>query len=141
MDGHPGPGAGAGAAPTSVKDVLQSTSLTILEAHLTWLCARTRLEGQLSPRRVLFEDQARVLIDALDERGALEVVTGSLQSLWIAEDVPDDDDDITTYASDLDMVTAGQPPYSPYVALAQSAAKVHAEIRNHRRSTSPLRPG
>jgi len=127
------------AAPNSVSEVLGSASLTILEAHLAWLCMLTRREPQISPRRVLFEDQARVLIDILDERDGLDIVTGVLQNLWIAEDVPDPDDDISRYVSSLDAVTAGQPEYSPYVALAQSAAQVQAEIRNHRGAPS-LRP-
>lgn len=131
-----GPEAGA---PTSVADVLTSTSVTILEAHLAWLCTLTRREPQISPRRVLFEDQARVVMDVLNERGDIDVVTGVLQNLWMAEDVPDADDDIVRYVSALDAVTAGQPEYSPYVALAQSAAQVHAEIRNHR-GVGSLRP-
>ena len=118
--------------PMSVGEVLRVTSPTILEGHLVWLGSRSWREPQHSPQRILLEDQARILIDALDARGEYSTITRALQRLWIAEDVPDDDDAVTTYASDLDRVTAGQPGYSPYVALAQSATRVSTEVRTFR---------
>jgi hypothetical protein len=142
-DQGPNPGGdrvpGTTAAPASVADVLRTTSPSIVEGHLTWLVHRTRREPQLSPQRVLYEDQSKILIDALEEQGAHDVVARTLGNLWIPDDVPDADDAVATYGAALGRVTSGQPGYSPYVALAQSAARYSAQILNHRRSTDEPR--
>ncbi|HTZ10506.1 MAG TPA: hypothetical protein VMB72_15640 [Acidimicrobiales bacterium] len=112
----------------SVGDVLQETPITVVEGHLTWLVARTRREPQLSPQRVLFEDQSKILIDALEVRGEHDVITRTIAGVWMAEDVTDDEERLAEYAAGLDGATAGQPRHSPYAALAQSAARFCTEV-------------
>jgi hypothetical protein len=120
--------------------VLRTTSTTILEGHLTWLVARTQGKDHLSSQRILLEDQARILIDVLEAGGDYDTITRALDTPWLAADVPDGDGDVSTYASLLDTATAGQPEYSPYVALARSATKFTAEILDHRGSSTSRRP-
>jgi hypothetical protein len=103
------------------------------------LVARTQHSGHLSSPRVLLEDQARVLIDALDERRENGAITQALSTFWNADDVPDDDGDIIGYATSLDSATAGQPDHSPYVALAKSAGTVVAEMLDGRGSSTRRR--
>jgi hypothetical protein len=116
----------------SVAQILGAASASILEGHLTWLVALAPREDHLSAHRVLMEDQARILIRALDERHEDDVITRALEQPWTAEDVIDDDEDLIGYASDLNTTTSGQPHWSPYVALAHSAGKVVAEVLHHR---------
>jgi hypothetical protein len=125
---------------SAVSAVLGVTSPSILEGHLTWLVARAqpvdpvdhrdqqdRRDHPLSPR-VLAEDQARILIRALDERNEDDAIARGLEQSWTAADVPDSDDDIIAYASDLTTVTTGQPDSSPFLGLARSAAVLAEEI-------------
>jgi len=116
----------------SVGEVLEHSPVTVVEGHLTWLVSRTRREPQLSPQRVLFEDQSKILIDALEARGEHDVITRTIASMWMAEDVTDDEDRLAGYAADLEGATAGQPRHSPYAALAQSAARFCTEVVNER---------
>ena len=118
--------------PETVHEVLHDSPAAMVEAHLTWLVARTRREPQLSPQRVLFEDQSRILIDALEERGEHEAVIRTLQCAWYPDEVPEQDSEVAAYATRLAAVTAGQPGYSPYVALARSGARVSAEVLSSR---------
>jgi hypothetical protein len=135
----PDPLRNGGTEPWSVVSaVLGATSLSILEGHLTWLVARAQTvdpvdrRDQLSSLRVLAEDQARILIRALDERDEDDVIARALEKSWTAADVPDSDDDIIAYASDLTAVTTGQPDGSPYLGLARSAVVVAEEILTDR---------
>ncbi len=131
------PGATGAAGPwMTVRQVLAATAPSILEAHLTWLVAETRGHHHRSPQRVLVEDQARILIRALDDGNEDAVVARALEQPWTADGVPDDDEAVITYASALRRATAGQPDDSPYVALARSAAQVTAEILGRRDSST-----
>jgi hypothetical protein len=122
---------------TSVGYVLRTTAPSILERHLTWVVAQTPSDDHLSPRRALLEDQARILITALEERDEDEVVSRALDQGQDGRPLPDQDNEIITYATALRRATEGQPDDSPYVALAQSAARVLAESLGHRRSSTP----
>jgi len=131
---------GGGPAPAaSIGDVLRQAPPTVVEAHLTWLVARTRREPQLSPQRVLYEDQSKILIDALEERDEHDAVLRAVATPWILEDVEVDDGELGTYAGALEGVTAGQPRHSPFVALAQSATRCTSEIAGYRRSQASPR--
>ncbi|HXQ44557.1 MAG TPA: hypothetical protein VN816_07945 [Acidimicrobiales bacterium] len=116
-----------------VSSVLRSTAPSILEGHLTWLVNVTVPDELLSPQRVLTEDQARILIRALDEGGEDDAIARALEQSWTLETVHDDHD-VMAYASALGAVTGNQPDDSPYVALAHSAAAFAAGILDHRRS-------
>ena len=124
---------------TSVGRVLRITTPSLLEAHLAWLVARAAGTCHLSPRRFLVEDQARILISALEERDEDDAVSRALDDPWTPDDVPDDDDGITAYASALNDATAS--PTSPplCVALARSAGNVATEILDHRNSSTRRR--
>jgi hypothetical protein len=117
---------------SAVTAVLGATSPSILEAHLTWLVARADPMDRLSPVRVLAEDQARILIRTLEERHEDDAIARALETSWTDADVPDSDDDIIAYASDLTTVTTGQPDDSPYLGLARSAVVVAEEILDDR---------
>lgn len=123
-------------AKTSIGDVLRRTTTTVLEMHLTWLVGRTQRNDHRSSQRILLQDQARILIAALDERGESEAIARALERPWIAVDVRDHDG-IGAYASDLMLATSGEPGYSPYVLLAHSAAKVAADVLDGRGSSTP----
>jgi len=125
---------GRGGPPpwSAISAVLGATSPSILEGHLTWLVARAQPGDHLSSLRVLAEDQARILIRALDERHEDDAIARAFEKSWAAADVPDDDDDIIAYVSDLTTVTAGQPDDSPYLGLARSAVVVAEEILDDR---------
>jgi hypothetical protein len=122
----------------SVGHVLHATSPSILEVHLACLVSRTPAD-HLSPQRILAEDHARILLRALDERGEDEAIARALEEPWNMGDVPDDDNDLITYASALRRATGGQPDESPYLALAHSAAKLAVEILGHRDSSTARR--
>lgn len=110
------------AAATTVEALLLVTSGTLIGTHLWWLvdqCHRCRL----SPRRMLLEDQARLLIDALYQRGEYDLVARALEEPWAGE-FGDSRDEVTAYVEQLGRLTEGQPEYSPYAALASSAARV-----------------
>jgi hypothetical protein len=139
-----GVGARGGADPwTAVSSVLRATSLSLLEGHLTWLVARTPSDDHLSPHRITTEDQARILIRALDEADEEDAVARALTRSWtvdaVVDDDEDEDEDVVRYASDLGRVTEGQPDDSPYVALARSAAAIADEILDHRGTSMPRR--
>jgi hypothetical protein len=131
----------ASVAPTShgVSVVLERTAPSILEGHLTWLVSQTERHDPLSPARVALEDQARILIGALDACDEDGAVTVALEQPWTAAQVPDDEQVIVTYAADLTSATAGHPDDSPSVALARSATDVITEILDHRRSSTASR--
>ncbi|HVC69109.1 MAG TPA: hypothetical protein VNC61_02475 [Acidimicrobiales bacterium] len=126
-------------ASTSVSAVLHQTSATVLGAHLAWLVARGQRTGQLSAQRVILEDQARVLIYALDERGEKDIMARSIGAFWNPDDVADDDDAILGYASALGLATADEPDHSPYVALAKSAGVATTEILDQRGASADRR--
>jgi hypothetical protein len=123
---------------SAVSVVLGATSPSILEGHLTWLVARAQPVNPGGPvnhrssLRALVEDQARILIRALDERHQDDAIARALETSWTAADVPDDNDDIIAYASDLTTVTTSQPDDSPYLGLARSAVVVAEEILDDR---------
>jgi hypothetical protein len=119
----------------SVRRVFRSTTPSLLEAHLTWLVDRAERIGHLSPRRILVEDQVRILIRALEDGGEDDAITRSLEEPWSADAVPDGDDDIITYASALRRATESRHGSPPYVAVAQSAERMAAEILEGRRSS------
>jgi hypothetical protein len=138
------PGAGGETAPeqwSSLSPVLRVTAPSILQGHLTWLATGAGAHDHLSSERILLEDQARILIRALDERDEDEAITGALEHRWAAADVVDDDAAIVLYAWELSTRAAGQPPGSPYAALADSAARVVAEVLDHRAETGRRPPG
>jgi hypothetical protein len=131
---------GDGRQPWStVSAVLAATSSSILEGHLTWLADRANPVDHRSTLRALVEDQARILIRALDERHADDAIARALERPWAEADVPDNDDDITAYVSDLTAATTGQPDASPYVGLARSAVVVAEEILDHRGGSTAQR--
>jgi len=135
---------GADATPAAgpwvtISHVLGTTAPSILEAHLTWLAARSQGHDHRSPQRVHTEDQARILIRALDERHEDDVISRALEQRWTADDVPDEDEEIERYASDLRRAISGQPDDSPFVALADSAERVTAEILDHRGTSTARR--
>ena len=100
---------------------------SVLGRHLSWLVGQSHMVPQVSPRRSLIEDQAAILIDALDRRDRYRVVVRALGAPWVDE--PEEvDDDVVAYAGRLAMSAVGQPEYSPYVALARSAAKLAASV-------------
>lgn len=108
--------------PDTVEGLLLATSSQVVETHLRWLvdqCHRCRM----SPRRTLLEDQARLLIDALYQRDEFELVSRALDEPWISE-FDEQSKQFASYAEGLGHLTIGQPEYSPYAALAQSAAQV-----------------
>src|SRR5580700_2275967 len=105
----------------SVFPVLHDTAPSILEGHLTWLVSRVDGDDHLSPSPVEVEDQTRILIRALEQRGEDDVVIRALEQSWNPGLVPDDDGDIAGYVSGLRSATADQPDASPFVALARSA--------------------
>jgi hypothetical protein len=123
----------------SVGHLLHSTSASILEVHLACLVSTTPPGDHLSSQRILAEDQARILIRALDERGEDEAIARALEEPSNLDDVPDDDNDFLTYATALRRATGGQPDESPYLALARSAAKLAAEILGNRDSSTARR--
>ncbi len=120
----------------TIRHVLGTTSPSILEGHLTWLVAATGGHHHRSPALVLVDDQARILIRALDERDEDAVIARALEQPWAVDTVPDADEAVITYASALRRATGGQPDDSPYVALARSAALVAAEILGRRDSST-----
>jgi hypothetical protein len=126
---------------SSVSPLLRDTAPSIVEGHLTWLVAGARGHDHLSSPRMLLEDQARILIRALDERDEDEAINRALDRSWAADAVADDDAGIVLYAWELSTRTAGQPPESPYAALAESAARMVAEILDHRAEARPVAPG
>jgi hypothetical protein len=130
--------AGSPAGWSSVGHVLHATSPSILEVHLACLVSRTPGDHR-SSHRILAEDQARILVRALDERGEDEAMARALEEPWNIDDVPGDDNDFITYASALRRATGGQPEESPYLALAHSAAKLAVEILGHRDSSTARR--
>jgi hypothetical protein len=137
-------GTGGGTAPeqwSSISPVLRGTAPSILLGHLAWLATRARSHDHLSSERILLEDQARILIRALDERDEDEAVTWALDHRWAAADVVGDDAAIVLYAWELSTRTAGQLPGSPSAALADSAARVVAEVLDHRADTPHRAPG
>jgi hypothetical protein len=105
--------------------------------------ARTPSDDHLSPHRITTEDQARILIRALDEADEEDAVARALTRSWtvdaVVDDDEDEDEDVVRYASDLGRVTEGQPDDSPYVALARSAAAIADEILDHRGTSMPRR--
>jgi len=122
-----------------VAPVLHRTTPTILGGHLTWLCGRTAPDDHLSSPPISVEDQIRILIRALDERHEDDVISRALEQRWTADDVPDEDEEIERYASDLRRAISGQPDDSPFVALADSAERVTAEILDHRGTSTARR--
>jgi hypothetical protein len=118
--------------------VLQRTVPSILEGHLTWLVSQTEGHDPLSPSRVVLEDQARILIGALDACEEDGAVTVALEQPWHAAQVSDDEQDLVTYASALTTATAGLPDDSPALGLARSATEVVTEVLSCRRS--PMAP-
>jgi len=129
------------AAPpyASVSPVLHGTAPSILEGHLTWLVARADADDHLSPHRIFWQDQTRILIRALEERAEDDVIIRALEQPWTSAVVSDDDADLDRYASELSRATAGQSHRSPYAALASSAGQMCGEILDHRRPVSPSR--
>jgi len=112
----------------SVENVLMEVSPKVLGRHLSWLVDQSHTVPQASERRTLIEDQAGILIGALDRRGHYDVVVRALREPWV--DAPlEADEDVVAYSGRLAMVTVGQPEYSPYVTLARNAAKVAAQIQ------------
>ncbi|HXX88854.1 MAG TPA: hypothetical protein VEI83_01365 [Acidimicrobiales bacterium] len=109
----------------NVEDLLMEARPSVLGRHLAWLVDQSHAVPQVSPRRTLIEDQAGILIDALDRRDCYAVVARAIREPWVDE--PGEvDDDVASYAGRLGMCIVGQPEYSPYVALARSAAKLAA---------------
>ncbi len=132
-------GARGGADPwASVSPVLRATAPSVVEGHLTWLVNATVPDDHLSPWRIAVEDQARILIRALDERSEDDAVTRALERSWTVDAVGDDDD-VATYVSALRAATRQQPQDSPYAALARSAGAFAAGILDHRRSSTRRR--
>jgi hypothetical protein len=119
---------------TAVSPVLRRTTPSLLEGHLTWLVARAEGQDPRAPQRIALEDQARILIRALDEIDEDDAVTVALEQRWTVDDVTDSDDGVLVYAEDLRSQSAGQPAHSPYVALAGSAADMAEVILEHRGS-------
>jgi hypothetical protein len=111
----------------SVEDLLMEAPPSVLGRHLSWLVDQSHMVPQVSPRRTLIEDQAAILIGALDRRDHYRVVARALREPWVDEPA-EVDDDVVAYAGRLAMSTVGQPEYSPYVALARSAAKLAASV-------------
>jgi hypothetical protein len=137
-----------------VAPILRRTATAVLEGHLSWLVARAELHDPFSSERILLEDQVRILLRALEERGDDEAITRALERGTTTEpspavghsafedpgfDDPDvDDGDVLRYASDLSTATGRHLEASPYVALAGSAAQLADEILDHH--GSPARP-
>jgi hypothetical protein len=164
---NPHPTAGGGRADAtsgpwaSVAPILRRTATAVLEGHLGWLVARAELHDPFSSERILLEDQVRILLRALEERGDDEAITRALErgttarpspeNDQTASDVPGsgdpgcddpdiDEDDVLRYASDLSTATGRHLEASPYVALAGSAAQLADEILDHRGAPAPARP-
>jgi len=138
-----GPLAGGGvdgARPwTTVRHVLAATEPSILESHLSWLVARIGTDDHLSPRRILIEDQVRILVRALDERHEDDVISRALDGDGGDVESGNRDNELLTYATALRRATAGEPRHSPHVALAHSAARVAADILSQREDHAPRR--
>jgi len=120
----------------SVRDVLSLTAVDVVGLHLEWLAAKARGQPQLSHQRVLYEDQAKILIDALVERNEHDVVLQALRNTWSPEDHDGCHDLLDEYVADLDRVTAGEPAHSPYRNLAQSSARLGAAMKRYDHSPS-----
>jgi hypothetical protein len=112
----------------SVESLLMEVSPTVLGRHLSWLVDQSHTVPQASERRILIEDQAGILIGALDRRGHYAVVVQALGEPW-ADAPQETDEEVVAYAGRLAMLTMGQPDYSPYVTLARNAAKVAALVQ------------
>ena len=115
----------------SVRDVLSLTEADVVGHHLEWLAAKARAHPQLSHQRVLYEDQARILIDALVERNEHDRVMESLRNTWAPEDHEGCRASLDEYVAELDRVTAREPIHSPYRNLAQSSARLGAAMKRY----------
>lgn len=113
----------------SVTDILSTTAPEVLGLHLEWLVTKARGQPQLSNQRVLFEDQSKILIDALAEREEHDLVLKALAHAWSREDHEEHRGPLVAYASELECVTAGEPVHSPYKSLAQSSRRLCGELR------------
>ncbi|MGH9018447.1 MAG: hypothetical protein ACRDY1_11925 [Acidimicrobiales bacterium] len=112
----------------TVTAVVRRTPVTVLEAHLTWLVDGVRGTDHRAPRRVTAEDQARILLHVLEERGEDEAVARGLEQRWQPSMLDDDHPTVRAYAAALDRAAGGRRRCSPFVDLARSAAALSAGV-------------
>jgi hypothetical protein len=110
--------------------ILRATPAPVLEVHLTWLAAHGARQDLLAPTRSQVEDQARLLLRALDEAGADDAIARALEQGGTADGSVVTDDDLARYCAALTAPGAQRPDNGPAAALAVSAIIMADERRS-----------